>query len=360
MSSRRIFEADDQVIAACRARGVEVSARQLERWRKLLPVREVEHPEGARGSRTANPEGYADQVIAISRTLASGTPLRHVPLVLFVQGRPVRVETLRSAYLDLFTSIPGELQRLVKGPALAPDDPADRVDAIAMNWARAASRSATGRQWQSRARLATKDPGMDAADPRALLSSALSAVLTGAFTGTEASPEGIAEALAVFGLDDGRDPRQLAQHLAQLNFDAIVDAIRSASMERWDAARNDLAGLLNLARTRRRIESRLPREEQPLPGLADALPDDPLSQAIQIPALLITFGDEERRTVRTEQARWEALDSLLSALPENAHRPVLRNEIPDELGQELAPLAQKWVSENPEKAAALSGTTPSC
>lgn len=359
MSSRRIFEADHQVIAACRERDVEVSARQLERWRRLLPEREVEHVEGVRGSRTANPEGYIDQVVAISEALAAGTPLRHVPLVLFMQGRPIRLEILCSAYLDLFTSIPDELQRLVAASATVADDPADRVDAIAMHWARIANRSATGRQWQNRARLAVKEFGIDAANANALLGSALSAALTGAMTGMEASPEGITEALAIFGLNDGQDAQRLARHLSQLNFDAIIDVIRSASMENWVTARKDLTELLKLAKTRRSVESRLPQEDQSLPGLGDALASDAISQAVQIPALMITIDDEGRQTIRAEIARWEAVDSLLSALPERCHRPLLKNEVSDELRQEIAPLALTWASENPGKAALLNGETSS-
>jgi len=41
------------------------------------------------------------------------------------------------------------------------------------------------------------------------LAAAWSAALTGPLTGNLATPDGMAEVLAVFGLDDGQDPQQL-------------------------------------------------------------------------------------------------------------------------------------------------------
>ena len=98
-----MYSADREVIEECQARGFEITARQLERWRPLLPDRIVEHEEGFRGLCSVNPPGYVDQVVAIAETLKSGIPLREVPLALFLRGFSVRLEVLRAA---ISTSLP--------------------------------------------------------------------------------------------------------------------------------------------------------------------------------------------------------------------------------------------------------------
>jgi hypothetical protein len=357
--SRQVYEADREIIEACRARGVEISPRQLERWRALLPAREVKRVEGVRGSRTVNPAGYVDQVIAISETLRAGIPLREVPLVLFVRRMPVRVEVLRAAYLDVFTRVAQELQRPATKQEGGAGDPEDRVDAMATYMARRARSNPMGRRWEARARQAVRRREVEAGNAQSLLSGALSAAFTGPMTGRQATREGIAEALTVFGLDDGQDPQNLAQFLATLNFNATIEAIRSASLEGWIAARDDLADMLKFGAVRQRVQSRLPLVEQPLPGLNDFLSEDPVSQAMQIPGLLIAVNDEWRQAIREQLAQWEAVDSLLSALPERFHQPLLQDRLSDELRQELAPLAQAWAQENPNKARLLGAVTSS-
>jgi len=86
MGSRPVYGADREVIEDCRALGYEITARQLERWRPLLPGRIAGHEQGLRGSRSVNPPGYADQVVAIAETVKSGIPLREAPLALFLSG----------------------------------------------------------------------------------------------------------------------------------------------------------------------------------------------------------------------------------------------------------------------------------
>ena len=174
-------------------------------------------------------------------------------------------------------------------------------------------------------------------------------------TGRQATPEGIAEALAVFGLDDGQDPQHLAQFLASLNVNVIIEAIRSASLDEWIAARDDLDEMLRLAKVRQRVEDRLPVVERSLPGLGDFLSEDPVSQAMQIPGLLIVVNDEWRQSLHAQLAQFEAVDSLLSALPERFHQPVLQDRLSDELRKELAPLAQAWAHQNPNQARLLTG-----
>src|SRR5712691_12006372 len=152
MGSRPVYGADREAIEECRARGYEISARQLERWRPMLPERIVEHEEGLRGSRSVNPPGYVDQVIAIAETLKSGIPLREVPLALFLREFPVKLEVLRAAYLDILARLRQEVDTLSAQAGSAAGEPGDQIDAVAAHMAARARRSATGRRWEARAR----------------------------------------------------------------------------------------------------------------------------------------------------------------------------------------------------------------
>jgi hypothetical protein len=63
------------------------------------------------------------------------------------------------------------------------------------------------------------------------LSGVLGAALIGPFAGTPATPEGIAEVLEVFGMNDGQNPQQVAEHLATMNLDAIAQAVATATLD---------------------------------------------------------------------------------------------------------------------------------
>src|SRR5579884_1344381 len=132
--ARRVHDADGEVIAACAARGDStVTARKLERWRQAgcVPARLVEHRAGLAVSVSANPDGYVDQVLAISAALRGGLALRRVPIALFADGYPVEFDALRSAYLDLV----GSLRTMAAKVAGAHDDPLDAADAVAVAFA---------------------------------------------------------------------------------------------------------------------------------------------------------------------------------------------------------------------------------
>jgi hypothetical protein len=356
MESRPVYEADREVIEACQARGVEVTVRQLERWRPFLPAREIEHVKGRRGSRAANAPGYVEQVIVIAEAVRAGFPLRQVPLVLFARGLPVEVEVLRTAYLDLLTRVTREISKVTKGSGSGSDElGGDQADRLAIRMAARPGGGRTFQQWEKRARQLKRSGQVpDASSARSLLASALSAALTGPVTGVPASTEGIGEALAVFGLDDGQDPGQVAEHLAAITFTAIGEATLTATWEQWVTARADLSTIRRLAQTRRQVELRLLPIEHRLEGLADLPVDEPVSQAALIAGLLVVANKQWRENLYSELARWEALDRLVSALPERFHRYVGKQELPDEVVQELAPIVVKWVEQYPAEAKILN------
>lgn len=349
-----MYSADREVIEECEARGLEITARQLERWRSLLPDRIVEHEEGLRGSRSVNPPGYVDQVVAIAKTLKSGIPLREVPLALFLRGLPVRLEVLRAAYLDILARLRREVDSFNARAGVSASEPVDQVDALAGRMAARARRSATGRRWEVRARQAIRQRKVEADSVQALLSGVLSAALIGPFAGIPATPEGIAEVLEVFGMNDGQNPQQVADHLATINLDAIAKAVATATLDQWIAARADLEEMLRYAELRGKIEALGKPTELRLTGLDDFSSQDLISRAAQVPALLIIATDEWRERLRAELAPLLAMDSLLSVVPEKYRRPLLQNQLSAEALEELRPRAEAWVKEHPREAALLN------
>jgi hypothetical protein len=354
MGSRPVYSADWEVIEDCRIRGYAITARQLERWRPLLPDRIAGHEPGLRGSRSANPPGYSDQVIAIAETLKSGIPLREVPLALFLRGFPVKLEVLRAAYLDILTRLRQEIDTFNAQIGSAACEPADQVDAVAAHMAARAHHNTVGRRWQARGREAIRQRQIQADSVQALLSGVLSAALTGPFAGAAATPEGIAEVLVVFGLNDGQDPQQLADHLATMSLDAIAQVVKTATLDQWLAARADYTELQRYVELRRRIEICSAPPELRLAGLDDFLSEGLVSRAAQVPALLIVGTGEWRENLRSELARWEAVDSLLSVIPKKYHHPFLQNQLPAEAVEELRPHAEAWVKQHPREAELLN------
>jgi hypothetical protein len=182
----------------------------------------------------------------------------------------------------------------------------------------------------------------------------LSAALTGPFAGAAATPEGIAEVLMVFGLSDGQDPQRLADHLATMSLSAITQVVQTATLEQWLAARADLTELQRYVELRRRVEVRSAPPELRLTGLDDFLSEDLIFRAAQVPALLIVGADEWQENLRSELARWEAVDSLLSVIPEKYHHPFLQSQLPAEVVEELRPRAEAWVKQHPREAELLN------
>lgn len=151
----------------------------------------------------------------------------------------------------------------------------------------------------------------------------------------------------MFGLEDGQDPQQLADFLAAMNLDAITQAVETATLDQWMAARADLTEMQRYVALRRQIEARSAPAELRLPGLNDFFSQDLISRAAQVPALLIIGNDEWRKNLRTELGRWEAVESLLSVTPEKYHQPLLQNQLPAEAIQQLRPLFEAWLKQHP-------------
>lgn len=310
MPSRRVHRADADVIVQCAARGDEtITVRKLERWRqaKCLPARQATHPAGIRGTATVSPEGYVEQVLAISALLRSGLALRYVPLALFADGFQIEVEALRSACLDLSRKLRQWFLELAGDHA----DPLDQADAIARGMTTKLGGSLLA-PMANRARKATVAGSGGRREANNVLASALSAAFTGLFAGQEPSIEGTGELLDLAGLLDSQDLPTSARHLADTSLDSLERAVLNADEAEWISARSMVQAIYRYVRRRVTVEELLLAPGERLSGLILDLPEDAFSRGCLIPQQLV-IGDDEREFARR---RAEAVDVVATTLEE--------------------------------------------
>ena len=121
-----------------------------------------------------------------------------------------------------------------------------------------------------------------------------------------------------------------------------------------DSCRADLTEMLRYVELRRQVEALSKPVERRLTGLDEFFSQDVISRAAQVPALLIVATDEWRECLRSELAPLQALDSLLSVVPEKYHGPLLQNQLSAEALKELRPRAEAWVKQHPREAKLLN------
>jgi hypothetical protein len=314
MTSRRVYGADADVISACAARGVTIDARQLERWRQAscLPDRAVGWPGGERGSTTANPAGYVDQVLAVAAAVRGRVALRHVPIVLFAEQLPVTLRALRSAYLDL-------LENLRKIPAKVAGsgstDPLDLADATAVYMASRLHGSILAPMTVRARRAARKSEVSGRDGSRHMVEDALSTALSALLVGERPTVEGIRNLLSLAGLADDQNLDMSARHFAEANIDRITAAVHAADWREWNRARQTAEAILLYMRRRKDAERLVLAVEQRLPGLALALPTDAFGRGCLIPQQLVVSEAEQEIVFK----RAEAMDNLAAHLEAKLH-----------------------------------------
>jgi hypothetical protein len=110
---RLTSQADHRLIAELAALGVQVTPRQLERWRQHGLIATVRHGCGrGSGSQSHYPDGTVALVTELVALLSRRRSLNDAVLVLFRRGRPLSTAVVRCAYLDYFTAAQKEFARM--------------------------------------------------------------------------------------------------------------------------------------------------------------------------------------------------------------------------------------------------------
>jgi hypothetical protein len=361
MTARQVYEADRAVLDECTRRGVtDITVRKLERWRRYLPDRVVEHRPGQRGSHTSNPPHYVDQVLTLDAHLKAGTPLRQAPIHLFAQGFSVKINNLRDAYTDLYTHL---RHGLTKNLTHIEDEPTDRADRLATLHAAGIRKTATGQRWAKRARqLAAQNGPHRGDDPDALFTSALSAMFTWMIAGEQPSAEGITEALSIAGLNDGQDPEAAGVTLAAIHLEAILTAIDRATEADWTTARQSLDLLAQYTALRHTVDKLGLPDDARLDGLTDLELDDPDVRAVLIPVALV-FGETWLLRAVDQHGQFAVVAGFLAEMPDNVRLlfqdyAARLEEGPAGIPIELQTFLVPWAQTHPDEAALFGVELP--
>jgi len=105
--SRTVSPATQALIDAARERGIDVSARQVERWRQhgLLRAPERAWLGRGKGSVSYSPAGAVNEVIAVHEVVGRYRSLDEATLMLFADGHPVGDDAVRRAYTRRYQAL---------------------------------------------------------------------------------------------------------------------------------------------------------------------------------------------------------------------------------------------------------------
>lgn len=100
MTKRVVSRPDAELVDALRKRGIDVNARQLERYRqaKLLLEQPQEHPGRGKGTISHLPKGAVERVVEVKAILDRHRDLRDALFVLFMRDREIGEDALKEAY----------------------------------------------------------------------------------------------------------------------------------------------------------------------------------------------------------------------------------------------------------------------
>lgn len=341
-----------------------VTARKLERWRQADCLPQVEQRSlGRAGTTVAWPPGTASQVAAMAAVLTAGVSLTEAPFALFYLGFPMGADTLRDAYTRHFANLVKEIDKITDGsdPAC---DPLDRADALAQTMARRAGRNSSVRRLEPRLRRAIRQRRLNAdGSARVILADVLAVAASGLLAGQAGSHHGVADALTIFGLNDGQDIEQTGQVLASINVDAMVAAITLTTTDQWNQARTDSRELSRYIRTRAAVESALIPDGQRLSGLDDftaRLGKNDITEAVAwaplMPVLLIIGTPGWRAELAKQQAQFDAVALMLTVIPERFHHllgldhDVMLGQATEAQKSEVISIVSEWAKQYPDQA----------
>lgn len=213
-ATRTLTEADRSLIADVADLGYRVTATQLKRWRAagLLPTPSRRARGRGRGRTSdAYSTGTSERVVLIAELVAHKTPLREVPLHLFIRGFHVEEDGLLGAYRELLDWI--------RSWIFADEDPEDAADRVAQHLRRHSKRHPFGRAWIVRT-------GTYGARRSSTVEDAWVAVIT--LFLAEGSPS--AEAINALGIVTGEtEPEELSAAIAHRSLNTLQEALNTFS-----------------------------------------------------------------------------------------------------------------------------------
>ncbi len=253
MSHRPPPSPADQALAdAATARGVNITARQVERWRQhgWLPQRTRHGLGRGKGSISdPDPPQALGQAMAIRQLLRTREKAEYIPAALFNLGFDLDEQVVKSSYqvllADALTAVRKESEKSRRDWNHA----ADEADAAAQALSRRKG-SSTRRLWSRR---------LAEAGRRTKLVEAVSAMLTTVYAGEQPSREGLSEMLTAAGLTAALDSDVEPERFLQFgDLHKMVTALDTATLADLTRARQERKDILSQASILRIAEPQHP------------------------------------------------------------------------------------------------------
>ena len=230
--SRVPSAADQSLIDELAARGITVTARQLERWRGAGIIETTRWSgQGRGGSQSAYPDGTADQVIELVELLDETRSLDVALLTLFGRGRSIQHEGLVAAYTRSY-------EGLSQYGSEAGGDSWDRAEAVTRK--RKFTSHPVVRAWRKNIR---DRPNRDESvhfETRITGASVLHVLQTGEPTEDEDAAL-IAQASGIQEISESEELTiGFADTLAELSFPALAEVVESSTLDDLVQARDSL------------------------------------------------------------------------------------------------------------------------
>ncbi len=234
--SRVPSAADQSLIDELAARGITVTARQLERWRGAGIIETARwRGQGRGGSQSAYPDGTADQVIELVDLLDETRSLDVALLTLFGRGRSIQYESLVAAYTRSY-------EALSQYGSEAGEDSWDRAEAVTRK--RKFTSHPVVRAWRKNIR---DRPNRDESvhfETRSTGASVLHVLQTGE-PPMDDDAALIAQASGVEEISQTPDLTiGFADTLAELSFPALAEVVESSTLDDLVEARDVLTRLV--------------------------------------------------------------------------------------------------------------------
>jgi len=231
-SNDRGTAADRQLLDQLAARGLQVTARQLKRWRDAGLLSSPVQQSAGRGRGRPSvgyPPAAVDQATAIVDLLGRRVPLDEMGMAMFLRAAPVSETAVRRAVLAMLSAT---------GTA-AEEDPADQADELVAHLLRRARRSAPLQYWSRRARGYGERVGV-------VLGDMLTAVAHRFLAETQPSPEAQAATAHILGTTQPQT-QHIIEVIGQLTPDTMRVTAETVTLPELQQARQTLESVLSAA-----------------------------------------------------------------------------------------------------------------
>jgi hypothetical protein len=231
-------QADRELAAQASRLGVEVTPRQVERWREDGYLQVIRRGRGrGLGTVAFYPPQAAEQAADLARAIKDFGRLDEAALAVFLHGHSIKERALKRAYASAYSRI----RRFLKtSPG---DDPFEVASRFSRAFSRRSSTSETAKSWRAQLRSKGK-----AAQFTPAAHDIIYFFLGGAGEGDELSPE-VFEAL---GLEETIEILTESERTAvsvlvrQLSLPALEAVVKEANVADLEGARDELKSLLHL------------------------------------------------------------------------------------------------------------------